>query len=282
MKKLLLIILCITLCACSKAPVWEDVAEKFKEVELAAVNPAETAEVFLASDYKKIINTLKSDIDSLEKIDEETMLRIYENAAVLENAVSQYQNEQAAQIKALSAKIKQLVRSYYEKGSDQAALKEELDQQFETVLNYSEDEWIAIEKRKLISWTEVENEYEALKEDAIANMTYRKDVTEIELEELNGIIVENYELIKDGINDANKEKADEMYKAAVILKEYTENLKNDNCQKVAAFADDAITYILKLYGAEVSDEDYDFANRAASAAKWSLNLWNEVTTQLKR
>ncbi|MBO7676027.1 MAG: hypothetical protein J6S49_00705, partial [Erysipelotrichaceae bacterium] len=255
MKKLLLIILCITLCACSKAPVWEDVAEKFKEVELAAVNPAETAEVFLASDYKKIINTLKSDIDSLEKIDEETMLRIYENAAVLENAVSQYQNEQAAQIKALSAKIKQLVRSYYEKGSDQAALKEELDQQFETVLNYSEDEWIAIEKRKLISWAEVESEYEALKEDAIANMTYRKDVTEIELEELNGIIVENYELIKDGINDANKEKADEMYKAAVILKVYTENLKNDNCQKVAAFADDAITYILKLYGAEVSDED---------------------------
>ena len=73
-----------------------------------------------------------------------------------------------------------------------------------------------------------------------------------------------------------------MYKAAVVLKEYTENLKTDNCKKVAAFADDAITYIINLYGGEITDEDYDFLNRVSTAAKWSLNLWNEVTTQLKR
>lgn len=44
----------------------------------------------------------------------------------------------------------------------------------------------------------------------------------------------------------------------LILKEYTDDLKNDNCKKVATFADDAITFIMKLYGAEVQDEDYDF------------------------
>ena len=282
MKKLLLIILCITLCACSKAPTWEDVSEKFSQVQEAAANPAENSEVFLADDYKKIINSLKADIDSLEKADEEMLLKIYENAAVLEKLASSYSNDQSAQIKDLADKIKELVRSYYEKGADQSAIKEELDQMFETVLNWSQDEWTSIEKRKLLKWADVESEYEALKEEAIDNMTRRKEVTENELEELNSIIVDNYLLIKDGITDANRDKADEMYKAAVVLKEYTENLKTDNCKKVAAFADDAITYIINLYGGEITDEDYDFLNRVSTAAKWSLNLWNEVTTQLKR
>ena len=282
MKKLLLIILCITLCACSKAPTWEDVSEKFSQVQEAAANPAENSEVFLADDYKKIINSLKADIDSLEKADEEMLLKIYENAAVLEKLASSYNNDQSAQIKDLADKIKELVRSYYEKGTDQSAIKEELDQMFETILNWSQDEWTSIEKRKLLKWADVESEYEALKEEAIDNMTRRKEVSENELEELNSIIVDNYLLIKDGITDANRDKADEMYKAAVVLKEYTENLKTDNCKKVAAFADDAITYIINLYGGEITDEDYDFLNRVSTAAKWSLNLWNEVTTQLKR
>ena len=282
MKKLLLIILCITLCACSKAPTWGDVSEKFSQVQEAAANPAENSEVFLADDYKKIINSLKADIDSLEKADEEMLLKIYENAAVLEKLASSYSNDQSAQIKDLADKIKELVRSYYEKGTDQSAIKEELDQMFETILNWSQDEWTSIEKRKLLKWADVESEYETLKEEAIDNMTRRKEVTENELEELNSIIVDNYLLIKDGITDANRDKADEMYKAAVVLKEYTENLKTDNCKKVAAFADDAITYIINLYGGEITDEDYDFLNRVSTAAKWSLNLWNEVTTQLKR
>ena len=113
-------------------------------------------------------------------------------------------------------------------------------------------------------------------------MTGRREVTENELEDLNQTIVYNYELIAEGIKDANRKKANEMYKAAVVLKEYTDDIKNDNCKKVAAYADDAITFIMKLYGAEVQDDDYDFLSRVNSAAKWSLNLWNEVTTQLKR
>ena len=282
MKKLLLIILCISLCACSKAPTWEDVSSRFAEVQQAAANPSENAEVFLADDYKKIINSIKADIDSLEKTDEEVLLRIYENAASLEKLASAYSNDQSALIKELADKIKELVRSYYEKDADQAAIKAELDAMLETILNWDQDQWASIEKRKLLRWADVENEYETLKQEAIDNMTRGKDVTENELEDLNQTIVDNYELIADGINDVNRKKADEMYKAAVVLKEYTEDLKTDNCKKVAAFADDAITYIMKLYGAEVSDEDYDFLNRASSAAKWSLNLWNEVTTQLKR
>lgn len=282
MKKLLLIILCITLCACSKAPTWEDVSERFAQVQEAAVNPAENSEIFLASDYKEIINSVKEQIDSLEKYDEEVLLKIYENASSLEKIVSSFSNDQSAQINDLAAKIKELVRSYYEKDADQTAIKEELNQMFETILNWSQDEWTAIEKRKLLRWADVENEYETLKQEALDNMTSRKVVTENELEELNSIIVNNYVLIKDGITDANKDKADSMYKAAVVLKDYTEDLKTDNCRKVADFADDAISYIIDLYGGETADEDYDFLNRASSAAKWSLNLWNEVTTQLKR
>lgn len=282
MKKLLLIILCTAMCACSKTPTWEDVSEKFMQVQESATNPAENSDIFLAADYKKIISAIKEEIASLEKTDEEALLKIYGDAAVLEKSVSSYSNEQSSQIIKLSDKIKELVRSYYEKGSNQTAVKEELDEMFETILNWSQDEWVTIEKRKLLTWTEVESDYEALKEEVIANMTYRKDVTEIELEELNETIVDNYKLISEGITDANRDKADEMYKAAVVLKEYTENLKTANCKKVADYADDAISYILDLYGAEVTDEDYDFIKRAESAAKWSLNLWNEVTTQLKR
>ena len=84
-------------------------------------------------------------------------------------------------------------------------------------------------------------------------MTGRREVTENELEDLNQTIVYNYELIAEGIKDANRKKANEMYKAAVVLKEYTDDLKNDNCKKVAAYADDAITFIMKLYGADDSN-----------------------------
>ena len=282
MKKLLLIILCIAMCACSKTVTWEDVSEKFTQVQESATDPSENSEVFLAADYKKIISTIKEEIASLDKADEDVLLKIYGDASTLEKSVSSYSNEQSAQIKQLSDKAKELVRSYYEKGSDQTVLKEELDEMFETILNWSQDEWVSIEKRKLLTWAEVESDYEALKEEAIANMTYRKDVTENELEELNQTIVDNYKLISEGITDANRDKADEMYKAAVVLKEYTKNLKTANCKKVADYADDAISYVMGLYGAEVTDEDYDFIKRAESAAKWSLNLWNEVTTQLKR
>ena len=282
MKKLLLIILCIAMCACSKTVTWEDVSEKFTQVQESATDPSENSEVFLAADYKKIISTIKEEIASLDKADEDVLLKIYGDASTLEKSVSSYSNEQSAQIKQLSDKAKELVRSYYEKGSDQTALKEELDEMFETILNWSQDEWVSIEKRKLLTWAEVESDYETLKEEAIANMTYRKDVTENELEELNQTIVDNYKLISEGITDANRDKADEMYKAAVVLKEYTKNLKTANCKKVADYADDAISYVMGLYGAEVTDEDYDFIKRAESAAKWSLNLWNEVTTQLKR
>ena len=282
MKKLLLIILCIGLCACSKTISWDDVSEKFETLRQTAADPGENSEIFLADDYKKIITAIRSDIDSLEKADEETLLKIYENAAVLEKIASKYDNDQAASIKELSADIQQLVRSYYEKDSDQSAIREKLDQEFESILNWSEDEWLAIEKRKQISWAEVKADYETLKKEALDNMTSRREVTENELEDLNQTIVNNYEFIAEGINDANREKADEMYKAAVALKEYTDGLKNDNCKKVAAYADDAITFIMKLYGAEAQDDDYDFLSRVNSAAKWSLNLWNEVTTQLKR
>lgn len=281
MKKLLLIILCIGLCACSKTISWDDVSEKFEAVKQAAVDPSENSEIFLSNDYKKIITSIRTDIDSLEKTDEEILLRIYENAAALDKIASKYDNEQSSSLRKLSADVEQLVRSYYDKDRDQTSIREELDQQFDLILSWSDDEWLAIEKRKMITWADVEGDYEALKQEAIDNMTRRKEVGENELEDLNQIIVDNYELISEGINDANRDKADEMYKAAVVLKEYTEGLKNDSCRKVAAYADDAITYIMKLYGVEVSDDDYDFLNRVSSAAKWSLNLWNEITTQLK-
>ena len=282
MKKLLVIAMCIILCACGKTVTWDDVSEKFKQVEEGAGNPAENAEVFLAADYKKIISDLKTGIDSLEKADEDTLLKIYANATVLEKAASEYNNDQAAQLKAMAAKAKELARSNYDKNADQTKLKEELDQQIDTVLSWSQDEWAAIEKRKLISWADVESEYETLKEEALDGMTARKEVAEYELEELNDTIVSNYKLIADGITDANREKADELYKAAVVLYEYTRSLKTDNCRKVAEFADDAMNYVLKQYGAQIEDEDYDFDKRVESASKWSLNLWNEVTTQLKR
>ncbi|MBO7677673.1 MAG: hypothetical protein J6S49_09175 [Erysipelotrichaceae bacterium] len=282
MKKLLLVIMCIAMCACSKAVTWEDVSEKFAQAQETAGNPYRDSEVFLAADYRKMINTVKDGIDSLENADEEKLLKIYKDVSVLENCVSDFDDEEAVYLKQLSAQIKEYVRSFYDKTLNQETLKEEIDQRFETVLSWSDEKWLCIEKRKLISWNEVEEEYETLRKEALDNMTDRKQVTEIELQQLSDTIVAYHELIKDGINDANREKADEMYKAAVILKEYTGKIKNSSCEKVAALADDTITYITGLYGGEIEDEDYDFEGRVQSAAKWSLSLWNEVTTQLKR
>ena len=178
--------------------------------------------------------------------------------------------------------IKELIRSYYDKETDQTSIKDRLDQEFDTVLSWSDDEWAAVEKRKMITWNEVEEEYAALEENAIANMTPRKDVTENELQDLCGVIINNYQSLAYGVNDYCKDKADAIYEAAVILKEYTEKLKGNAAEKVFNLADDAISYVRSCYGLSVSDEDYDFINRVQGASKYSLSTWNEITTQLKR
>ena len=81
--------------------------------------------------------------------------------------------------------------------------------------------------------------------------------------------------------DNEKETANKVYAAAIQLKEYTRKLKGNTADKVYNFANQTLNYVIKSYGGEIDETDYDFLDRVTSAKKWSLSTWNEIVTLLR-
>ena len=114
-------------------------------------------------------------------------------------------------------------------------------------------------------------------EDAvIENLADASKLGETDLEEYKNTILNNYELIADGIDEKNRENADVIYEAAVALREYTLGLEAEAPEKVHRFACQAIEYVKAAYGEKIDDPDYDFPALAKDAQKWTLSLWNEL------
>jgi len=136
--------------------------------------------------------------------------------------------------------------------------------------------WALVEKKKKIKWSEVESFYQTMEEETIAKLPYSDEISEIELEEFKNTILNNYELIKDGVLDENRKNADVIYEAAVSLLHYTEGLEGEAAEKVYEFAKQAIEYVKMMYGEKIDDPAYNFPKLAGDASKWTLSLWNEL------
>lgn len=262
---------------------YDSVKDDFEAVEVD--NPIESSSTFDKNDYLNILDGVKNEIEALtspiDKDNLENAKTLYTSALLIEKLSNSYSNQASESLKQLSTKIKELVIQSFEEDTDLESSKNELNQVIDAIYNWDDLTWLSIEKRNLIKWDDIKEEYEQLEENAKEDMIPSKKINEAELEELKDIIVNNYELLAYGISDNEKETANKVYAAAIQLKEYTRKLKGNTADKVYNFANQTLNYVIKCYGGEIDETDYDFLDRVTSAKKWSLSTWNEIVTLLR-
>ncbi|MBQ6560128.1 MAG: hypothetical protein IJL85_04795 [Erysipelotrichaceae bacterium] len=286
MKKIIIILMTLLLCSCSNSLKWENVQDKYMEMEETVENIAEKADEFTRKDYESLLNEIEEDVDVLQagvaKDDTETVDRLYETAVKLEKIAGLFSTDGSAQLELLAESVKELVVLAYNKTDGFEDLRNGVKEKLNGIRSWSDDMWAPIEKRMLVKWEDVMESYDEFAKDVIKNMTKKKEVTEDQLVAMKNYIVDHYDEIRYGITEDKQEVAQELYAAALQLQEYTNKMKGDAGPKVNAFATHAIEYIQNAFGVPIEDETYDFLNEAESARKWTLSLWNEVVARLQR
>lgn len=287
MKKILILLCVIMLGACSsKGLSWDDVKARYGELSETVENIADKSDTFLQGDYKMILNNALESIENLnsgvEKDNEQTAEDLYKIAEGLEKITSLFSSDSSRQLAFVAGEIKELVTAAYDKSPEFDQLKEKIKNDLAEIMDWSSIQWLSVEKRQTLKWEDVADDYDALYKETVKGLKKFRTVTEDDLIELKDTILNNYELIAYGVDNENRETADEIYAAAVSLKEYTEDLKGNAAEKVNRFANQAIEYVEAAYGKTVEDSDYDFLKEVENTGKWTLSMFNEITTQMKR
>lgn len=281
MKKILILILVLLLSGCgSKNIKWEDVSSVYDELNTTAAQKVSSYEAYGEDVYKALLNEIKGNLENLSsgiKADgEEAAKTIWLDAEMLKQLAASFNNDASDSLSYLAESLQKLVQGAYGKASDFKDAKQTVSNLLDEALEWGSDMWSLIEKKKTIKWTQVKEGYETLKEETLYNLPRPSEITELELEGYKDTILNNYELIKDGVTEETKINADVIYEAAVSLKEYTEDLSGETAEKVTRFADQAISYVMEAYGEKIEDPDYDFLKIAQDAGKWTLSVWNEL------
>ena len=287
MKKILILLCVIMLGACSaKGLSWDDVKARYDELSETVGNAADQSDVFLKDDYEKILNNALESIEELNSgvdIDgEQTAEDLFRFAEGLVKITSLFSSDSSVQLALVAGEIKELVKAAYDKSPDFEQLKEKIRNDVLEILGWSKAQWLSVEKRQTLKWEDVADDYDSLYQDTIKGLKRFRDVTETDLIGLKDTILNGYELIAYGIDENNRETADEVYAAAVSLKEYTQDLKGNAAEKVNRFATQTMEFVEAVYGKTVEDPDYDFLKEVENTGKWTLSMFNEITTQMKR
>ena len=289
MKRLFIVLLLLSLCSCKEKPItWEDVKASYDEIVISNKDYVKGKNTYLKNDYLNLINDIKNNFTSLtneiDKDNQEIPIKIYTDAIQLESIVNtvSIKSDELDVIKKFVVDTKNLVKAAYDKTEDFDQLKSNIEKTITQIDSWNQTDWLALEIKEYYKWDDVKEEFETLYQETKDNLKRRRNVTEAELEELKDTIIDSYEKVIYGIDKSNEKVAQDIYAAAVSLKEYTEGLKNKSALKVNKFATQAIEYIEKTLGNEIEDPEYDFLNEVESAKKWTLNLFNEVTTEMKR
>ena len=280
-KVLMIIIISILLSGCGKKTVsWDDARDKYEKEYAATIERAAAYETYSAGELYHLTGMI---IDRIEEItpgvtaeNEEGLLSLYSDAVILEQLSSRSNSLQSRKLSEFAAGVQELIGLAYEKNSAFNTAKSELLVKAEEIRNWNEEDWELAAIRKKIRWPEVEEYYLAMEDEVIMNLSDADELGETDLEEYKKTILNNYELIADGVDEKNRENADVIYEAAVALREYTADLEGESAEKVCRFAFQAIEYVKASYGEKIDDPDYDFPILAKDAEKWTLSLWNEL------
>lgn len=290
MKKLIITILSslLLLSGCGEKVTWEEIQNVYKDVENQVKNNI-SIDVVSENDYKELVTKINDYIGqiSYSQSDEnqDKLTKIYNAAEYLELFASLFDGNAAHTLLSLASNSKGLVKSIYDGNKDEyESLKAKIDEQIIEIENWTKDEWSTVEKKAKLAWKDVESQIESLQEEAKDNLKTFSEVAETDLEELKHAIIDNYQLIKDGVTEDTDAIAKKMYEAALQLKEYTRYINSDSADEVWQFAKDTIAYVEERYGKILSEEEkpkLNYEDEANAASKWTQSIWNEITKDLK-
>lgn len=292
MKKILTILLALfTIVGCAnKAPTWEKIQGEYEEIKQEVIDITENSETFFKDDYLNAVNELKELISSLEKSTEEFntvhLQKIYKLTYSIETISSKYPGLAASKINNITRVVDALIESVYD-GTDEdfETTKQEALDKLSELDELTNKQWAEIEKKVLLKWDEVAEEYDELAIDARSSMTDPKEVTEAELDDLKNDIIDKYEDIAYGITIFNQDSAKDIYADAVILEAYARKTTSEQGKTVRYFALDTMSYVKQCYG-KVLDEsealEQDYPLSIEGAKKWTQSVWNYITTELKK
>lgn len=291
MKKLLLLLISIAilLSGCSKSLTWQDVEQTYKQVENEVSASTSDITTVDKQDYEELLNELDSYVETIEfdqkQENQEKLENIYKLAQYINVLASLSNGNCAQELLSLSNNSKQLVKAIYSGDKDAFNnLKNDVKTQINDISNWADDNWKTVEKKALILWDSISSQIEQLEEKTQDSITNFNEISEVELEQLKHTIIDNYEVIKDGVTEDTNAIAQKMYEAAVKLAEYTRLIYSDEADKVYYFAKDAQSYIKECYGKVLDEEEafkQNFEDDVAAAKKWTQSTWNQITKELK-
>lgn len=290
MKKVILVIMCVfLLTGCQKKLTWQDVEDSYKQVEQEVKNNVDQKDIILKEDYQELIDELDSCITNVEfsqKEENQNILRnAYKTSQYIGLLASLFDGNCAQQLIALSLDGKALSKSIYENNKDDFNnLKDKVLSEINEITNWNDEQWRTVEKKAKILWNNVETKFDEIAQEAKDNITEYGEVAENELDTLKHTIIDNYDLVKDGITEDTNQIAQDMYIAAIKLEQYTRRIYGEASDIVWNFAKDTQSFIKECYG-KVLDEDEAYKDIYTSeiedAKTWTQSIWNEITTNLK-
>lgn len=289
-KVILVIIMCVfLLTGCQKKLTWQDVEDSYKQVEQEVKNNVDQKDIILKEDYQELIDELDSCITNVEfsqKEENQNILRnAYKTSQYIGLLASLFDGNCAQQLIALSLDGKALSKSIYENNKDDFNnLKDKVLSEINEITNWNDEQWRTVEKKAKILWNNVETKFDEIAQEAKDNITEYGEVAENELDTLKHTIIDNYDLVKDGITEDTNQIAQDMYIAAIKLEQYTRRIYGEASDIVWNFAKDTQSFIKECYG-KVLDENEEYKDIYTSeiedAKTWTQSIWNEITTNLK-
>lgn len=291
MKKYILILIAISiiLTGCSKKLTWQDVESSYNDIVNYCLKETSNIEEITKQDYTKLLTQLNEYIDSVkysqDEENQDLLKKTYETAQYISAFASMFDGNCAQQLISLAGNAKDLVMAEYGGDSDQfAKLKESIKASINEISTWSDEQWAAVEKQAKILWESVAKTFEDIEDKVKDNLTSFSDIAETELEDLKHTIIDNYELVKDGITENNEDIAKGIYSAAVKLEQYTKKISTEKADAVWQFAKDTQSFIKSCYGKVLEESEtlkMNYDEEIAAAKKWTQSTWNEITRELK-
>lgn len=290
MRRILLITLTalLLLSGCEKKIEWAEIESTYIEAENEAKDNINT-ETVVKEDYEGLLTELGDYIEDAEfsqnQDNQDLLKRAYRVAEYIELFASLFKGNCAQQLLTLAVDSKNLVKSVYS-GDEQDFnnIKSKIQNEIQEISSWADEEWNSVSKKIKVNWEDVAAKIEEIDAEARENVESYGEVLETTLDDLKHTIVDNYDLIKDGVTEDTNEIAQKMYSAAVQLEVYTKRIYSDEADKVYYFAKDCELFIKEKYG-KVLDETEEFKNdfteEIEAAKKWTQSTWNVITAQLK-
>ena len=279
----------LILTGCGNKISWQDVQETYINASEEVKDIAENIEEITEADYQALLVELKDYVGDAEysqdQDNQDLLKRTYKVAQYFESFASLFDGNCAQQLLSLSGAVKKLCVAVYDGKKDEFnEIKQNILEQIDEIQTWAKGQWETVEKKARLSWDSVVEQIETVEQNAKDSLTSLSKLAEAELDQYKHTIIDNYELIKDGITEETNDIAKQMYEAAIKLEAYTKKISNEESEKVKEFAKHAQSFIKQCYGKALDEEEalvQDFADDVASAKKWTQSTWNEITKDLK-